>query len=150
MQEELWSIVSPIDLIGLSRQKEAAEKLLISDDPLLTKLHLVEFVNNPSDTEKVKVRLAVLGYWRETLSRDRYIFLVSFLAVKKIIPLIKAANCLRQIGYGDRENIGSECEKAVETAEFVLEDEEEGFVEIEADDLFMKALEAVVDLNTKK
>lgn len=144
MKDELWSVIAPRGCDDVNRQKQMIESLLVNEDPLLLKLRLIEYLSNPSDAKKVEVQLAILKYWRETLRPDRFIFLVSFLAVNGFISLKKAASFLRQIGISERKINNPNYEKAVEMAEIVLHDEEEGFVKINADDLFFKALKTVV------
>jgi hypothetical protein len=137
----IWQIVNPIQPPDRETCIKAAERLLLMDDEHLISLPLTKIFEDPSELTISLMRIATVKNWRGLLLPQQFVGLTCYLFKSKSIPLNEAIRLLTTINMHEQEHLKVESVEVVRTAAHVAEDADEGFLEVDEDDVFSKSVD---------
>jgi hypothetical protein len=139
----LGDLVAPLeDVRDLPARSDAAIALVVEDAGLSSDVEAAinGFLEEPSEPRLRLVQVAVVrsGLW--LIGARRFVDLASRLATDRHLTLAEAARALAGVPLAERKRLDRDQQEVLRIADVVLEDAQEGFIEIEDDELLLTAL----------
>ena len=108
------------------------------DIPETLEGRLIKFLEDKEETSFVDLAKEI--FFANLLEKNIDVNLVSFLVDKGWLELKSAAQILSSIPHVERASLSEKCTKVVEVADLVYEDLEDNVMDVDDDDLLLKAL----------